>query len=176
MSQTLLLVEEVDVRRLEDPDDSRVETLTKMLFPAIKFKTIEHTGGGSTGTVDYRLPMIEKLEPTFSVKGLDRGSIKGVGLVPGSSAGWTFAAAVRDVANGNKIIPVRGTIVGTVTEYTPGEHSPGESLDCDHAIKEITSYKLEVNGDVWVDFSVRPRRLIMFGVDIFAPYVTALGA
>ncbi len=175
MSQNLLLVETVDVRRLDDPEDSRVETITKLVLPAIKFLTAEHLGGGSTGKVKYRLPMIEALEPTFSVKGLDRGSAAGVGLVPGATGGWTMAATVRDTA-ANKILPLRATIRGTVCEWTPGEHTPGELLDCDHAFHEITYYELVIGTEKWIEFGVRPRILWMRGEDVFGPYVAALGA
>ncbi|GEP11830.1 phage major tail tube protein [Methylobacterium gnaphalii] len=172
--QDLLLVEEVDVRRLDDPEDSRVCTITKMLLPAIKLKTAEHTAGGGVGTVKYRLPMIEALEPTMSVKGLDVGTIAAAGFIPGVSGGWIFAASVRNTST-NKIVPLRATVKGVVTEYTPGEHTPGELLDVDHAFHEVTDYELVVDGEQWFKFSARGRELVMYGVDLFEQYRTALG-
>ena len=164
--QDLLLVEEVDVRRISDPEDSRVCTLSKMQLPAIKFKTWEHTAGGGFGVTEYMLPIIEALQPTMSTKGLDPGTMRALGAVLPVGDGWIFAAAVRDVAN-NKIVPVRATIVGVITEYTPGEHTPGsDPFDVDHAFKEVTSYELKIE----------PRVLISYGNDIGSRYTSALGA
>ncbi len=173
--QELLLVEEVDVRRLDDPDDSRVLTITKMLLPPLKRKTVEHTAGGGVGTVKYVLPMIEAIEPTMSVKGLDRGTLAAFGFIPGQIGAWTMAAALRDTST-NKILPVRATVRGTLAEWNPGEHSPGESLDCDHVFHEVTYYDLFVNNEEWFAWGVRPRIGRSFGVDWFGPYVNALGA
>ena len=174
--QDLLLVEEVDVRRLSDPEDSRVCTISKMQLPAIKLKNWEHVAGGSFGAVKYGLPIIEALEPTMSTKGLDAGTMKALGAVLPVGDAWVFVAAVRDIAN-DVIVPVRATIVGRLIEYNPGEHTPGsDPFDVDHAYHEVTSYELKIGGDVWFAWSRKPRVLVCYGNDIGARYVSALGA
>ena len=173
--QDELLVEEVDVRRLDDPEDSRVCLLSKVQFPAIKLKTAETTPGGGALGVKRVLPIAEPLEPSYSTKGLDRGAAAAVGLIPGIYGGWTFAASVRNVEN-NTVLPVRATIKGTIAEYNIGEHTPGDLLDTDMVIHEVTDYELKIGNDIWFKISRKPRVLIMFGNDIFARYVSALGA
>ena len=86
-----------------------------------------------------------------------------------------FAAAVRDTST-NRILPVRATVRGTLAEWNPGEHTPGESLDCDHAFHEVTYYDLFVDNREWFAWGVRPRIGRSFGVDWFGPYIAALGA
>lgn len=175
MAQDLLFIEEVDVRRADDPDDTRVFTITKLALPKLTRKTAAHSAGGGTGDVNYVLPMLEAVEPAFSVKGLDPGTLAAFGFVPGSLDKWTLAGAARNTTT-NRIVPVRATIRGVIAEWSPGENSPGDLADLDHSFKEVTYYDLVVDGKEWFAWGVRPRIGRSMGVDWFAPYVAALGA
>lgn len=173
--QDLLLLEQVDVRRTLDPEDSRVLTITKMALPKLERKSAEHTPGGGVGTVEFVLPMLNALAPTFSVKGLDRGTLRGFGFVAGRTDRWTFAGAVRNVTT-NLIIPVRATIEGVIADWSPGEHTPGELIDCDHTLKEVKYYDLFVDGEELFAWGWRERIGRSGGEEWFAPYRSALGA
>ncbi|WP_018261366.1 phage major tail tube protein [Methylobacterium sp. WSM2598] len=174
MAQDILIIEEVDVRRADDGDDTRVFTLNKMALPPIKRKTAEHTAGGGIGTVNYSLPMADAIEPKFSVKGVDLDVLTKFGFSAGVNDKWTFAASLRNKRT-NKLLPLRATIQGIVSEWTPGEHSPGELIDCDHAMTEVTYYELVVNNEQIFKWSFYTREWFSGGVDVFAEYRAALG-
>lgn len=176
MSQDLLLMEEVDVRRADDPtgDTSKVLTITKMGLIQPERKSVEHTPGGGMGTVEFLLPMLNALEPKFSVKGVDRDSIRKFGFIPGRHDKWTFAATMRNVIT-NQIVPVRSTIKGLLSTWQPGEHTPGELIDCDHVLKEVRYADLFIDGEELFLWDWQARIARSGGEDWFAPYRNALG-
>jgi P2 family phage contractile tail tube protein len=177
MPQDLLLMEEVDVRRADDPtgDTSKVLTITKMALVTPERKEAEHTPGGGVGTVNFLLPMLNALEPKFSVKGIDRDAIRGFGFVPGAFDKWTFAATLRNTRT-NEVIPVRSTLRGLISTWAPGEHTPGELIDCDHTLKEVTYADLVVDGEELFAWGFYERIARSGGIDWFARYRNALGA
>ncbi|WP_018261540.1 phage major tail tube protein [Methylobacterium sp. WSM2598] len=174
MAQDILIMEEVDVRRADDSDDTRVFTINKMALPGLKRKTSEHTPGGGTGTVNFALPMIDALEPKFSVKGVDLDVLRKFGFSAGTNDKWTFASTLRNKKT-NRLLPVRATIQGVVCEWSPGEHTPGELIDCDHSLMEVTYYELVVNNEQIFKWSFYTREWIHGGTDVFAEYRAALG-
>lgn len=172
--QDLLIMEEVDVRRADDPDDSKVLTITKFGLPKLVRKTAEHGPGGGVGSVAFVLPMLNALEPTFSVKGLDLAVVRGFGFAPGVFDKWTFAATLRNTRT-NKIVSVRSTIRGVIAEWSPNEHTPGDIADCDHAFREVTYADLVIDGVEEYAWGYYERIGRSGGIDWFAPYRNALG-
>lgn len=175
MAQDLLVIEEVDVRRADEVGDNRVITLTKMVLPPVKRKRAEHTPGGGIGTVAHNLPMIDALEPTFSSKGLDFDIMQTLGMTAGLKDKWTFAATVRNKRT-HELLPLRATIQGIVSDWTPGDHTPGELLDCDYAITEVTFYSVYINGKRYIEWDHYARDWWAGDVNIFAEYKNNLGA
>ncbi|BAQ50412.1 phage major tail tube protein [Methylobacterium aquaticum] len=175
MAQDILIIEEVDVRRADDPDDTRVFSINKMGLPSLKRKEAEHTPGGGVGTINFLLPMADAFEPKFAVKGLDLDVLRKFGFTAGVFDKWTFAASLRNKRT-NKLVPVRTTIQGIVSEWAPGEHTPGELLDCDHTLKEVRYVDLVIDGEEIFAWSFYGRFWRSGGVDLFAEYRTALGA
>jgi uncharacterized protein len=174
VSQNLLLMEQVDVRRADDPDDSRVFTISKFVLPKLKRKTAEHTPGGGVGTVMHALPMLDAFEPGFSSKGLDLDTASKFGFASGTYDKWTFAATLRDKMT-RKLLPVRCTIQGLISEWSPGDHTPGELIDCDHTFAEVHYVDLVVDGVEMFAWSYYGRFWRQNGVDIFAEYRAGLG-
>ncbi|MDQ0314859.1 phage major tail tube protein [Amorphus orientalis] len=138
----LYLLTAVDVRRAEVAGDTRKTTIVKMVIPAITFMTASHNPGGGHGAVDFLLPRINAVEPSFEAKGFDR-SVFGV---LGKPEKWTFAGALRDKKTGADI-PARAVIEGAIAEWTPDDTSPEEFLGCNHAIKEVTHYEFSIDGE-----------------------------
>lgn len=168
-------MELVDVRRADEANDDRTETLSKFGLPMLSRKTVEHTGGGSLGTVEHVLPIINALEPKFSTKGIDLDVLRYLGLAPGVKDKWTFAATLRNKET-NELFGIRCTIQGIVSEWSPNEHTPGELIDCDHVIKEVRYCDFFVGDEEIYAVSLkRPRFARSNGVDWFAPYRRALG-
>lgn len=173
--QDILIIEEIDVRRADDPDDTRVLTITKMGIPKLTRKNAEHTPGGGVGTVNFVLPMLDAFEPAFSTKGLDTDTLAKFGLAAGQADKWTFAATVRNTRL-NKVVPLRCTIRGIVSEWSPGENTPGDLADCDLSIKEVTYVDLYIDSKELFAWGFYERIGRSGGVDWFAQYKTALGA
>jgi uncharacterized protein len=174
VAQDILIIEEVDVRRTDDPDDTRVFTITKMGLPELKRKNAEHTPGGGIGTVNFALPMADAFEPKFSVKGVDLDVLRKFGFTAGTNDKWTFASSLRNKKT-NALLPVRVTLQGIVSQWSPGEHTPGELLDCDHTMTEVYYYKLVVGNERIFEWDFYARRWFNGDTDIFAEYRAALG-
>lgn len=172
--QDILIMEEVDVRRADDPTDSRVLTINKLAMPTLERETVEHKPGGGVGSVNFVLPMLKALQPTFSVKGLDFGTLAAFGFVPGVLDKWTFAASIRNTRT-NKIIGARATIRGVISAWKPNEHTPGDVADCDHTFDEVTYGDLVIDGVEQYAWGFYERIARTGGVDWFAPYRIALG-
>lgn len=174
MSQDILIIETVDVRRADDPEDSKVFTLTKVGLPKLKRKKAEHTPGGGVGSVNFLLPMLDAFEPTFSTKGLDLQVLREFGFAAGKFDRWTFAASLRNKRT-RALLPVRFTIEGIVSDWSPGDHTPGELLDCDHTMDEVTYMDLKIDGELISLWDFYGRQGISGGEDWFAEYRAALG-
>ena len=175
MAQDILIMEEVDVRRADVADDNRVLTITKMGISEIERKMAEHTPGGGVGSVEFMLPMINALSPKFSVKGLDLDVLRKFGFSAGQHDKWTFAGTLRNKMT-RSLVPVRCTYQGIVSKWSPGEHTPGELIDCDHELKEVTYAELVIDGEEIYAWSFYGRFMRFGGFDVFAEYRNALGA
>lgn len=172
--QDILIMEEVDARRTSDPDDSRVLTLTKFGLPKPTRKKVEHTPGGGVGSKNYLLPMLDAFEPTFSVKGIDIGTLQAFGFTAGSFDTWTFAATIRNKRT-NKLLPFRCFIRGIVADWSPAEHTPGDLIDCDHTLAEVGMVRYELDGVLMFHWDFDARIFNPGSGDIFAEYRVALG-
>jgi len=172
--QDILIIEEVDVRRADDATDSKVLTLNKMGIPKLTRKEAEHTPGGGVGSIAFLLPMLNAFEPMFAVKGLDLDILRKFGFTAGRFDKWTFAGTLRNKRT-NVLVPVRMTIQGIIAEWSPGEHTPGELIDCDHTMKEVSYVDLFINGEEIFAWSFYGRFARNGGEDWFAEYRNALG-
>lgn len=173
--QDILIMEEVDVRRTDDPDDSRVLTITKFGLPKPVRKKADHTPGGGVGTVAFLMPMLDAFEPTFSVKGIDIDTLNKFGFAAGAHDTWTFAGTIRNKTT-NRLMSFRCFICGIVADWSPGDHTPGELIDCDHTLAEVTKVQYELDGVELFHWDFYARIFNPGTGDIFAEYRNALGA
>lgn len=168
---TIYMLTAVDVRRAETPGTSRVNSISKLTIPPVKFATAGHNPGGGVMAMDFTLPRIEALEPKFMVKGLDTDVFGGFG----TRDRWVFAGAYTDKRTG---LPVRGRAIieGAVTQWEPDESDPADFQGCNHALTEVSHFELTIDGKelFYVDFWERILR--RNGVDLFEGVRGALGA
>ena len=167
-------MEQVDVRRADDPNDSKVLTLTKLGLPKLVRKKAEHTPGGGVGSINFVMPQLDAFEPTFSTKGHDPQVLREFGFAAGQFDKWTFAATLRNTRT-NKIVPMRATIQGLISEWSPGDHTPGELINCDHTFAEVSYTDLTIAGEEIYAWGFYERIGRSGGRDWFAPYRSALG-
>lgn len=168
--QKLLMLTAVDVRRAQTAGSSRATTIDKLTIPPIKFASANHNPGGGVMAVDFNLPRIQALEPAFAVKGIDTDIFSGFG----KADRWVFAGAYRD-KSGNHYA-ARAIIEGAVSDWEPDQSAPTEYQGCNHLIREVTHFELQLDGEeLWyIDFEERIMR--RKGADLFANVRQALGA
>lgn len=176
MPQAAYVLTGVDVRRIADPESSRIHILNSFSAPAVKNKTISHTHGGGIGTVEYVLPLIEAFQPSFETLGPDLDSMAAVGLVTGNTDTWVFSGAYlrRGAA---KPIASRIIIGGTIAELDEGAHNGAgeEKQVTKHAIRNVTHYERHIEGKQWLYWDID--QMIFRGPngDLFAAQRAALG-
>lgn len=177
MPQTPYILTAVDVRRIADPDSSRLNIINSFQAPAIRNKTIQHTHGGGNGDVKFVLPTFEAFEPTFDTFGPDLDSFAAVGLLTGTTDTWVFAGAYLQ-RGAPKPVSSRIIIGGTIAEIDEGQSSAAgaDKQSTKHAIHGVTHYERWVGGKEWVywDF-YEPSSTRINGVAIMAPTMAALG-
>ncbi len=168
--QKLLMLTAVDVRRAQVAGSSRATTIDKLTIPPIKFASANHNPGGGVMAVDFNLPRIQPLEPAFAVKGIDTDIFSGFG----KADRWVFAGAYRDKSG--KHYAGRAIIEGAISDWEPDQSAPTEFQGCNHVIREVTHYELQIDGEeLWyIDFEERIIR--RKGVDLFGDVRQALGA
>ena len=156
MQQPLFINDKIDLRRKDDPDKSRVNILTKLYMPGIKYTTASHNPGGGVGAVEFVKPRIEAPEPKAELKGLDTDLM---GLL-GQPIAWTFASSFRKLPE-NKWVSCRGEIHGALTEWEPDEMSAEDLMGCNLVWKEVTRLEVTLDGKEllywdWWEGELRP--------------------
>lgn len=176
MPQAPYVLTGVDVRRVADPESSRIRIINSLTAPALKNKTIGHTHGGGIGAVEYVIPAMEAFAPTFETLGPDLDSLAAVGLITGSTDLWVFAGAYlkRGAA---KPIASRIIIGGTVAEVDEGSHGAGgvDKQVTKHAIHSVTHYERHIEGKEWIYWDFDEMIFRVNGSDVFADQRAALG-
>lgn len=175
MPQNPYVLTAVDVRRQSQPDSSRLRIINQLTVPAIKNKTIAHTHGGGTGTVNYVLPMLEAFTPTFETFGPDLDSLAAVGLLSGNADSWIFAGAYL-LRGASKPVGSRVIITGVVAEIDEGQHSAGgeNKVSTKHAIHEVTHYERWIEGTEYFWWDIDEGYRVM-GRSVTGPVLSALG-
>lgn len=169
--QPLYMLTAVDMRRATESGNSRATIIEKLALPDIKFQTANHDPAGGVGAVEFTQPRIEKLEPKFSVKGIDLDAFRGMGL----RERWSFAGALRDKKT-NLVKPMRCTIEGAISEWSPDEMKPGDFAGCNHQFSEVVHYEISIDGVEVIYWNFWERILRRNGIDLFADERAALGA
>lgn len=175
MPQPQFVVEAVDVRRATATGNDRTLTIQKVVFPEIKQKQTAFAPGGGVGEVNHRLPQIEPLSPKFEVKGIDQDVLRQFGFAGGIADKWTFAAAVREKGT-SRLLPLRATIQGVISTWTPDEHSTGDLHGCNYEMIEVVYYEYTLDGETLFLWDYYNRIYKTNGVDVFADIRNALGA
>ncbi|WP_298981583.1 phage major tail tube protein [uncultured Roseibium sp.] len=166
----LYMLTGVDLRRAKDPESSRHTIISKLVLPAVKFKTANHNPGGGVGSVDFTLPRIEPLEPAMEVKGIDTEIFKGFG----GTEDWTFACAYKDKTTGLDV-PARGIIRGVVAEWEPDESDPDAFQGCNYSFKEVTHFDFTLNNEPVFYFDFFENEIRPNGESLTAGFNAALG-
>jgi len=167
----LYLLTAVDARRVDEPNDSRANLISKLTIPGLTFVTASHSPGGGVMGVDFTMPRIEAPEPAFGSKGVDTSVFKGMG----ARSRWVFAGSYRDKMK-KRDVPGRAIIEGAISAWEPDESDPSDFQGCNHVFKEVVHYEFHLDGKelFYVDFWERVLRVD--GKDLWESTRNALGA
>ncbi|WP_350649128.1 phage major tail tube protein [Pseudomonas sp. HY13-MNA-CIBAN-0226] len=145
-----------------------VPTLT---LPKLKIKTDEYRGGGMDAAIDMDQGM-EKLEASFSTRGVRREALRYFGLADQTA----FNSVFRGSYKGQKgmTVAVIATLRGMLSEVDPGDWKAGEAAECKYAIS-VSYYKLEVGGRLMYEIDPVSCVRVIDGVDQLAAVRRDLG-
>ncbi len=140
-------------------------------LPKLKIKTDEYRAGGMDMGIDMDQGM-EKMEASFSAKGVRREAMKYFGLADQTA----FNAVFRGSYKGQRgaTTSVVATLRGMLSELDPGEWKSGESGESKYSIS-VSYYKLEVGGRLMYEIDPVGCVRVINGVDQLASVRRDLG-
>lgn len=135
-----------------DPRNSKFLTLEELKLPELQEAMVDHKPGGGKVGVEFAVG-IQKLEPTFKLKGWDIPLLRVFGL--GSTVRKVFTAygVIRDKRSG-RALEAKAVIEGRLSKVTPDAFKRGEAMDFDYTINEVMHYELFFDGheELYWDF------------------------
>jgi P2 family phage contractile tail tube protein len=165
---TIYLLEAVNLFMGDhDPNASNHLELEEFKLPEPSIKTSEHAPGGGVLTVDFGMNLIEKLEPTFKLRGFNPERLKQFGLNTPYRNIFTAYGVVRDKRTG-RAIEAKAVIEAKLGKLTPDAFKRGDDFGHEYAMIEVVHYELFVGPDeiFAVDFFENTYRV--GGADQFA--------
>ena len=165
---TIYLLEAVNLFMGDhDPTASNHLELEEFKLPEPSVKASEHAPGGGILTVDFSMNLLEKLEPTFKLRGFNPDRLKQFGLNTPYRHIFTAYGVIRDKRSG-KAIEAMAVVEAKIGKITPDAFKRGDDFGHEYALQEVVSYKLAVAGEevFAVDFFENTWRV--GGVDQFA--------
>lgn len=142
-----------------DPQNSKFLTLEELKLPDLQETLVDHQPGGGKVGVEFAVG-VEKLEPTFKLKGWDAPLLRDFGL--GSTIRKTFTAygVVRDKKSG-KALEAKAIMEGRLSRIAPDAFQRGETMGHEYSINEVLHYELFFDGkeELYWDFFTNTLRL-----------------
>lgn len=140
-------------------------------LPKLTLKTSDYRGGGMDAPLEMDQGM-EKMEASFSTKGVRREALSKFGLADQTA----FNSVFRGSFKGQKAATtaVIAIIRGMLKEVDPGEWKPGEDAEFKYNIA-VSYYKLEVDGRLMYEIDPLNCVRVIDGVDQLASVRRDLG-
>lgn len=142
-----------------DQVNSKHLTIEELKLPDLQEVLVDHQPGGGKVGVEFAVGM-EKLEPTFKLKGWDIALMRQFGL--GSPLRRTFTAygVVRDKRSGRGI-EAKAIMEGRLSRIAPDAFQRGEAMAHEYAINEVLHYEIHFDGqeELYWDFFTNTVRL-----------------
>lgn len=128
-----------------DPAASNHLELTSLKLPELAQKTIEHTAGGSVGSVNFAIPSLDALEPSAKLGGFNAERLSQFGLNSPYRSVFTAYGVIREKRS-NKEREAKAIIEARLATIAPDEFSQGSEFGHDLTFKEVVSYSLFEEG------------------------------
>lgn len=142
-----------------DPENSKHLTLEELKLPDLQEVLVDHQPGGGKVGVEFAVGM-EKLEPTFKLKGWDIPLLRQFGLGTTGRNRFTAYGVIRDKRSG-RAIEAKAVMEGRLSKIAPDAFQRGEAQAHDYAINEVLHYELHFDGqeELYFDFFTNTVRL-----------------
>lgn len=147
-----------------DPANSRHLTLDELKLPDMQEMFQDHTPGGAPVQVEIGTGVIQKLEPTFKLKGFDPELQVQFGLGSKKLTRFTAYGVMRNAKTGEGIQSI-ATINGRLGRIAADAQKRGELNGHEYAINQVMSYELEFAGRELFAWDFFTNTLRINGVD-----------
>lgn len=164
MPATFYLMEAVNLFAGDhDPSNSKHLTLEGFKLPDLQEMFQDHLAGGAPVQVEFAVG-IQKLEPTFKLKGFDPDLLVQFGLGSKKLTRFTGYGVMRDQRTGEAIQSI-ATIEGRLGKAAGDEQKRGELAGYEYAINQVMHYELTFGGRELMYWDYFTNTLRMGGVD-----------
>jgi len=123
-----------------DPKNSKFLTLEELKLPDLQETLVDHTPGGGKVGVEFAVG-VQKLEPTFKLKGWDAPLLRDFGLGTTKRKVFTAYGVVRDKKTGDAL-EAKAIIEGRLSKVAPEAFKRGETMGHDYSINEVLHYEV----------------------------------
>ena len=147
-----------------DPSNSRHLTLDELKLPDLQEMFQDHTPGGAPVQVEIGMGVIQKLEPTFKLKGFDPELLTQFGLGSKRLTRFTGYGVYRDQRTGEAIQAI-ASIEGRLGKVAPDAYKRGELVGDEYAINQVVHYELSFGGRELIYWDFFTNTLRMNGAD-----------
>ena len=164
MPATFYLMEAVNLFAGDhDPSNSKHLTLEGFKLPDLQEMFQDHLAGGAPVQVEFAVG-IQKLEPTFKLKGFDPDLLVQFGLGSKKLTRFTGYGVMRDQRTGEAIQSI-ATIEGRLGKVAPDAYKRGELNGDEYGINQIMHYELTFGGRELIYFDWFTNTMRMNGVE-----------
>lgn len=147
--------------------------VTEVTLPKLALKLEDYRAGGMAGPVPVDFGL-EKIELEFKAGGLVRSLFRQFGAAAVDATLNRFAGGYQDDATG-RVVSCEIVTRGRTMEIDMGTAKPGD--DTEQTFKTVCSYyKLQVDGEVWIEIDMIGGIFRVFGQDRRAAIRAAIGA
>lgn len=160
MASTIYIMEAANLFCGEhDPENSKHLTLEELKLPDLKEVLVDHQPGGGKVGVEFAVG-VEKLEPTFKLKGWDMPLLRQFGAGSPIRNRFTAYGVIRDKRTG-RAIEGKAVIEGRLSQISPEAFQRGEAMAHDYSINEVMHYEIHFDGqeELYWDFFTNTVRL-----------------
>jgi P2 family phage contractile tail tube protein len=158
----------------DDPNKSEFLVIETIKWPSLEEATKEVKPGGGAMSIDLGMKSMKQLTLGFKLFGL-QPRVMGK-FMKADKDHYTIRGNLFDV-KAQENLKVVGVVFGRMVKADMGEFKKEDGVSTDYEIKEITKYKLHVDGDekYYFDFFAGPAGVRVNGNKIFNRAARNLG-
>lgn len=146
-----------------DPSNSKHLTLEELKLPDLQETMADHAPGGGKVGVEFAVG-VEKLEPTFNLKGFDPDLLSQFGIGGKGRKTFTAYGVIRDKRSG-QAKEVKAIMEGRLSKVSLGAFQRGEASGGEYGINEVLHYALFFDGKEKLYWDFFTNELRLDGVD-----------